>query len=47
MEKLLHTADTALYMAKNAGRNQVQPNLAHPGQEGDNVVQTEQTMFWL
>jgi two-component system cell cycle response regulator len=47
MEKLLHTADTALYMAKNAGRNQVQPNLAHPEQNAGASPQIEQTMFWL
>jgi len=33
-EKLLHAADAAMYQAKNAGRNRVEPNLGHPTRAG-------------
>lgn len=46
-EKLLHDADTALYQAKNAGRNRVEPNLGHAAKIAEEAPPAAKSMFWL
>jgi diguanylate cyclase (GGDEF)-like protein len=45
MERLLHDADTALYQAKNAGRDRVEPSLGQPGPSV--TPTTAKSMFWV
>jgi diguanylate cyclase (GGDEF)-like protein len=44
-EKLLHAADIALYQAKNAGRNRVEPSAAHRTRHSELPV--AERKFWL
>jgi diguanylate cyclase (GGDEF)-like protein len=46
MEKLLLAADTAMYQAKNAGRNRVEPSLAR-GASTEQISSTPNRDFWL
>jgi diguanylate cyclase (GGDEF)-like protein len=46
MEKLLLAADTAMYQAKNAGRNRVEPSAAR-GASADPIPSTPNSDFWL
>lgn len=45
MERLLHDADTALYQAKNAGRDRVEPSLGQP--EKPVVPAAAKGVFWV
>ena len=46
-EKMLHTADTALYQAKHAGRNRVEPSLGNPEQAAEHLSPAVKSTFWL
>lgn len=47
MEKWLHAADTAMYQAKNAGRNRVEPSLGRAASAGHGPSDAPNHDFWL
>ena len=47
MEKLLHDADAALYQAKNAGRNRVEPGVSRAAGAGQATTPAPHRDFWL
>ena len=47
MEKWLHAADTAMYQAKNAGRNRVEPSLGRAASAGQGPSDAPNHDFWL
>ena len=47
MEKWLHAADTAMYQAKNAGRNRVEPTLGRAASAGNGPSDAPNHDFWL
>jgi diguanylate cyclase (GGDEF)-like protein len=47
MEKWLHAADTAMYQAKNAGRNRVEPTLGRAASAGQGPSESPNRDFWL
>lgn len=47
MEKLLHAADKAMYQAKNAGRNRVEPSMGRAASAGQGPSAAPNRDFWL
>jgi diguanylate cyclase (GGDEF)-like protein len=47
LEKLLHNADTALYLAKNTGRNRVEPSLGRAATASVGASPTPKRDFWI
>jgi diguanylate cyclase (GGDEF)-like protein len=47
MEKWLHAADTAMYQAKHAGRNRVEPTLGRAASAGQGPSDAPNRDFWL
>ena len=46
-EKLLHAADAAMYQAKNAGRNRVEPSVERAAGAGQSVSPAPKSDFWV
>jgi diguanylate cyclase (GGDEF)-like protein len=47
MEKVLHAADGAMYQAKRAGRNRVEPSLGRAASAGQGNAGTGERDFWI
>jgi diguanylate cyclase (GGDEF)-like protein len=47
MEKLLHAADKAMYQAKHAGRNRVEPSMGRAARAGQGPASAPNRDFWL
>jgi diguanylate cyclase (GGDEF)-like protein len=47
LEPVLHAADAALYQAKNAGRNRVEPSLGRAAGAGHGNTSSPNRDFWI